>query len=401
VNDRPNHIDSSEPLQVGKTKPVLNTGLPSPLLIYDWAAIEAQLRLFRILSERVGGHFLYSIKAQPFEGLLARMVPFLDGFSVSSLFEARLARKVFPASNALHLTSPGIREDDLRNLEGQVTHLHFNSLEQFQRLAPRTPPGIRIGLRINHGISSIEDARYNPCRKASKLGVPLEDLIHIMEQRPDLCKKIEGLHFHTHFKERSPDPLAKALTQLTSSLGPHLSRMSWINLGGGYAPERPEEIEGFSSVLEAFRKHFEGTLVLEPGAAIVGRAGSLKTRVIDTFVRDGIMMAVLDTGVHHLPEVFEYQRAPKVEEARPGSPFKVQLVGSSCLAGDLFGIHDFAAPLTVGDTITLQEVGAYSLVKASRFNGHDFPALALRDTKGHPLILKQFGYKDYLEQWGL
>ena len=351
--------------------------------------------------EGVEGQVIYSIKAQPFAGLLQRMRPHLDGFSVSSPFEARLARQASPAPGVLHLTSPGVRDEDFQSLEGQITHLHFNSLEQLERLSSRVPSGIRIGLRINHGVSSIEDARYNPCREASKLGVPVMDFVRFMAECPGLSKKIEGLHFHTHFRERSPIPLAHALKHLSNLLGSHLSQMAWLNLGGGYAPESPEEVQGFREVLEDFRKSFKGTLVLEPGAAVVGKAGSLRSRVIDTFVRDGVDVAVLDTGVHHVPEVFEYQKAPQIDEVRPKGHIRVQLVGMSCLAGDLFGTYAFDAPLKVGDTITLKDVGAYSLVKASRFNGHDLPALALRDAKGEIELLKQFGFSDYLKQWGL
>ena len=66
--------------------------LPSPLLVYDWASIETKLRLFKDIVASVDGTFLYSIKAQPFSGLLTRMTPWVGGFAVSSLFEARLVQ---------------------------------------------------------------------------------------------------------------------------------------------------------------------------------------------------------------------------------------------------------------------------------------------------------------------
>ena len=122
--------------------------------------------------------------------------------------------------------------------------------------------------------------------------------------------------------------------------------------------------------------------------------------MIDLFERDGQAIAILDTGVHHLPEVFEYQKAPIIKESDPEGRFRVLLAGCTCLAGDLFGSYNFKQPLLLGDTLTLENVGAYSLVKASRFNGHDLPALAIREPSGTIELLKTFGYSDYLRQWG-
>ncbi len=141
-------------------------------------------------------------------------------------------------------------------------------------------------------------------------------------------------------------------------------------------------------------------LWIEPGKAVVGEAGQLVAEVIDCFERDGQAVAVLDTGVHHLPEVFEYQRAPRLREHTPDGGHVCQLAGGSCLAGDLFGTYRFRQPLAVGDRVVFEGVGAYALVKASRFNGHELPAVYLRDRHGALRQLKVFDFADYQRQWG-
>jgi carboxynorspermidine decarboxylase len=373
--------------------------LPSPLMIYDLAVIDRKLRLFKDLVATVDGALLYSIKAQPFEGLLRYMAPGIQGFSVSSPFEAQFAESIGRSGHVIHLTSPGVRDEELAGLKGRVTHLHFNSLEQFKRLAPKTPSGIHLGLRINPGLSSIDDDRYNPCRTASKLGVPLHDLQVFLEQQPMLAQGIEGLHFHTHFRAEGAENLEATLHRLKAVIRKRLTTLRWINLGGGYAPRTQPELDDFKRVLMDFKKGFEGLIVLEPGFGLVGEAGSLRSKVIDRVQREGVEIAVLDTGVHHLPEVFEYQRPPKVREAGPLGSYPTLLAGNSCLAGDLLGLHPFKAPLAIGDTITFEDVGAYAMVKASRFNGHDLPGIAFRHPDGRIEIVKTFGYPDFHQQW--
>jgi carboxynorspermidine decarboxylase len=374
--------------------------LPSPLLIYDWPLIEQPLRLFRDIVDAVDGALLYSIKAQPFSRLLTRINPWVNGFAVSSLFEARLVKASTKTPTETHLTSPGIRGEEIDELAALCSHINFNSLGQFERLGAKIRGSAQLGLRINHGISSIRDDRYNPCREASKLGVPIKELKEFILAQPDLSKRLKGLHFHTHFLEADARPLGNALQSIEEALGDFLGDLEWINLGGGYAPRNEADVLAFQDVLREFQKRFKGKIILEPGNAIIGRAGSLQTQVIDLFERDGQAIAILDTGVHHLPEVFEYQKAPIIKESDPEGRFRVLLAGCTCLAGDLFGSYNFKQPLLLGDTLTLENVGAYSLVKASRFNGHDLPALAIREPSGTIELLKTFGYSDYLRQWG-
>ena len=375
--------------------------LPSPLLIYDWPLIEQPLRFFRDIVDAIDGTLLYSIKAQPFAGLLTRINPWVNGFAVSSLFEARLVQASLTIPPEIHLTSPGIREEEIVELTSICSHINFNSLGQFERLGAKILGSAQLGLRINHGISSIGDDRYNPCRQASKLGIPVEELKDFAMAHPDLTQRLKGLHFHTHFLEADARPLGEALQSIQDTLGDFLKNLEWINLGGGYAPQNKADVLAYQDVLKAFKEKFKGKIILEPGNAIIGKAGSLQTEVIDLFERDGATIAVLDTGVHHLPEVFEYQKPPRVKESDSEGRFQILLVGCTCLAGDLFGSYHFRQPLLLGDTVTLENVGAYSLVKASRFNGHDLPGLAIREPSGTLELLKTFGFSDYLSQWGL
>ena len=169
------------------------------------------------------------------------------------------------------------------------------------------------------------------------------------------------------------EPLEETVSRLVADTRSVLSRLSWINLGGGYLWDT---LTNFSPLLDAVYElvtEFDLDVFIEPGAGMVNAAGSLTSLVVDLFDHGGKDIAVLDTTVNHLPEVFEYQYEPDILQHVEGAPHTYLLTGCSCLAGDLFGEYDFEEPLEIGSLVTFTNVGAYSLVKAHSFNGIPIP----------------------------
>ena len=110
-------------------------------------------------------------------------------------------------------------------------------------------------------------------------------------------------------------------------------------------------------------------------------------------------MAVLDTTVNHMPEVFEYVFEPDVAGHSEEAPYSYILAGSSCLAGDIFGEYAFSDELTIGDRVIFENVGAYTIAKAHMFNGIDLPAIYSLTPKGDLVLRKNFGQSAFAERW--
>lgn len=374
----------------------------TPALVFSESVILRQLALLSSIRESSGCRILYSIKALPFAGLLDLILPAVDGFSASSLFEARLASEAFQRggkSGSLHITTPGLRQTEIPELAGLCDAISFNSLEQFQRLHPALEGRASAGIRVNPQLSFLADPRYDPCRPFSKLGVPIGDLTAALGADVRLADQLEGIHFHTLFESRSFEPLRATLANIETALGRHMDRLRWINLGGGYLLESEQAAETLAGIIRDLRERRGVDVYFEPGKSVVGQAGTLVASVIDQFERDGKTIAVLDTGVHHLPEVFEYQKSPQVTGHDPEGRFEYLLVGCTCLAGDVFGEYRFERPLNLGDRVAFENVGAYALVKASRFNGYDLPSIYLQGMDGQAKLVKRFGYEDYQRFW--
>ncbi|MCK5831009.1 MAG: carboxynorspermidine decarboxylase [Methylococcales bacterium] len=364
----------------------------TPAFVFDEKGIDANLSQLVNLKKKSGCQVLYSIKALPLERVLKKAAEYLDGLSVSSLFEARLAKEVMGETGSIHLTTPGIRDDEFNELIELCTHISFNSINQYQRLIPSAITEESFGFRINPKLSFSEDSRFDPCRQYSKLGIEIEALDCIP-------KKIQGVHFHTVFAHQDFLPLEKIVVLLKRKFGHKLIELKWMNFGGGYLYNQILDQEPFTNLVRQLKTEFNINVYIEPGKAVVGNAGYLVSTVIDSFSSDGKSVMVLDTSVNHNPEVFEYQRKPNLLEEDKKGAYSYLLVGSSCLAGDLFGEYRFTTELKIGDRVVFVNVGAYSLIKANRFNGYNLPDIYWADKTNRVTLIKHNTYENYHQQW--
>ncbi len=365
----------------------------TPAFILDQASMIQSFEQLAAFRNQSGCNILYSIKALPLSRVLEWAEPWVDGFSVSSLFEARLAADVAP-KKPLHLTTPGLRPDQFEEISRLCSHISFNSVSQQQRLIGIAGADLSLGVRINPKVSFIDDSRYDPCRKASKLGVAIDDIIALQD-----LSGIQGLHFHTNFDSLSALPLLHTIDLLEERLGFCFEQLSWLNLGGGYLPESYFNNQNLIRRIKQLRSDWGIDVYIEPGKGVLANVGYLVATVIDLFESDDKQIALLDTSVNHLPEVFEYQLPPNLIEHDPLGQNKYQLTGSTCLAGDVFGDYLLSYSLQPGDRLIFADVGAYSLVKAHRFNGYNLPDLYCYNDKHKLTKLKEYSYQDYRQQW--
>ncbi len=365
----------------------------TPAFVIDETDVRRRLRALAQLRRESGCKLLYSMKALPLQSILELAAEFCDGVSVSSLFEARLAREIIGQRGSLHLTTPGLRREEFDEISGLCSHISFNSIAQ-----RRTMAGLgrqySPGLRLNPQLSFVSDQRFDPCRSHSKLGVAIDN-----PALADEIESVEGLHFHTVFSRLDVAPILKTVELIRQPLLDRANNLKWLNLGGGYLFSEIEQDQRrlFVELVQNLQRDYAIDVYIEPGNDVVKRAGYLLGTVIDRFDSGGKAVAVLDTTVNHNPEVFEYQYRPEVADLRPGD-VPVILAGSTCLAGDLFGEYGFAAAPEIGDRIAFTNCGAYSLIKAHRFNGYNLPDIYRWDGQGFSK-LKHYEYQDFRRQW--
>jgi carboxynorspermidine decarboxylase len=373
----------------------------TPAFVIDERRLVRDLEGAARLCHRCGCKLLYTLKPLALEFVLEVMTDWVDGFATSSLFESRLARGVIGDRGSVHVTTPGLRPGELRELGQLCDYVTLNSLSQLRRLAGELDGPDQVGLRVNPQLSVLDDPRYDPCRRHSKLGVPLELLRKTWSRRPGWFDRVGGLHFHTNCDSASFEPLYRTVLHLDAALGDRLSRLRWINMGGGYSFDGPKRPDRLAAAVRRLKTHPGLQVFIEPGGALVRRAGCLVASVIDLLRVDGKSIAVLDTTVNHLPEVFEYQFEPDVLGHDDRATYEYLLAGSSCLAGDLFGEYSFRRPLRIGSRVVFTDVGAYAMVKAHMFNGINLPTIYSVTAAGEFVLRRRFLYDDFVSRLGV
>ncbi len=375
---------------------IQNNLINTPALVLNEEKILSNCSRIREISRSIDINVLFSVKSISFVEILSEVSGYVDGYSVSSLFEALTVNEIMKDEQEIHIVSPCMSNTELYRISKYCDYIVFNSITSYENRNKSYLLSNDIGLRINPLKSFVKDHRYDPCRTFSKLGISISEL----KKKLDSLLGIDGLHFHTNCESESFFPLLDTVSSLDRDIKPLLRNIKWINLGGGYLFTDQSDYQPLIEAVSLLQNKYNLSVYMEPGKAFVKDSGCLVSSVIDLFESDGKQIAVLDTTVNHAPEVFEYQYSPDVEGHTDSGKYEYVLAGCSCLAGDLFGEYRFDEPLEIGSRIVFEDMAAYSLVKANMFNGINLPTVYKYSEQNGLELIKEYTYEDYRSRLG-
>lgn len=378
---------------------------PSPCYVMEETLLRRNLELIRGVAVEAGVEIILAFKAFALWKSFPIFREYIESVTASSIHEARLAFEEFGCR--AHAFSPAYTDDEFAEMMRCSSHISFNSLSQYERFYKRTLQAdhkISCGIRINPEYSEIETELYNPCAPGSRFGVTADML-------PDMLPDgIEGFHCHCHCESDSY-ALEHTLEHIEAKFGRWLSKLKWLNLGGGHLMTRTGyDIEHLVSLLKGLRSRYPNLkIILEPGSAFAWQTGSLVSTVVDIVENRGIRTAILNVSFTcHMPDCLEMPYQPKVTGAEsldadaikcaPAHENIYRLGGNSCLSGDYMGCWRFPNPLQVGDRIVFEDMIHYTTVKTNMFNGISHPSIALLHKDGELEIYKVFRYEDYRDR---
>jgi len=395
----------------------------TPLVVTDVAALDAAAAEVRAAFPDPWLR-LFSVKANDV-GAIVRLVAARGfGANVVSRGEWAVVRRAGVEDSDVTYEGIGKSDADLRaalasvHAGAPIRWLAIESGDEARalvRLARRRADGGRLDVlfRLNPAVTPETDHRLAVGAAASKFGMTeteLTEAVRVVARSPGL--RARGIHLHVGSQlgaiDAFRDGVRRALALLALLRGGDPD-FDTLDVGGGFpvvppdetapGPERfAREIGPLIEALPADRR--PARLAIEPGRALVARAGLLVARVLHVRVRDG-RQVVLDAGMTELIRPALYGgRHPVLALTSLGravvpaaigprhAPTHVE--GPICESTDHLGSHPLP-PLRRGDLVVIRDAGAYAASLASTYNGRPRPPQVLLEPDGRLVLARRRG----------
>ena len=370
----------------------------TPMYIVEENLLRGNLSLIRDVAQRADIEIILAFKAFALWKTFPIIREYVSSTTASSLSEARLAYEEF--GTPAHTFSPAYTDSEIGQIAECSSHLTFNSLSQYERMAAKARSAngnLSFGLRVNPEYSEISTLLYNPCAPGTRFGVSADKL------PATLPADIEGFHCHCHC-ESGADVFQRTLVHIEDKFSKWFPQLKWINFGGGHLMTRNDyDVKLLVSMLKEFHKRYPWLkVILEPGSAFAWQTGVLVAQVVDIVEDKNIKTAILDVSFTcHMPDCLEMPYQPEVRGAesvemeRATDKNTYRLGGNSCLSGDFMGSWRFDHPLEIGEKLIFEDMIHYTTVKTNMFNGITHPAISMLKSDGKLQKMRVFGYLDY------
>lgn len=371
--------------------------LKTPCYVIDEKKLIRNAEILASVISRTGCRILLAQKAFSNFDLYPLLSEYISGTEASGLFEARLGKEEMP-SGEVHVFSAAYRDDEFEELLKYADHIVFNSVNQLKKFGKKAKQnGKSVGLRINPECSTQEGHEiYDPCARGSRLGVTRS--VWDKEMTPEVLELLDGIHFHT-LCEQNSDSLEITLKAVEEKFGDVLSKMKWLNMGGGHHITKEDyDVAKLERLILYAKEKWGVEVYLEPGEAVALNAGYLLSRVLDVVENADVKIAILDSSAAcHMPDVIEMPYTPPLLNAsRDNSkPFSYRLAGPTCLSGDVIGEYSFDNELKTGDLLVFGDMAIYTTCKNNTFNGMPLPDIYKLNSDGTTVKLTDFGYQDF------
>ncbi|HEX7950875.1 MAG TPA: diaminopimelate decarboxylase [Candidatus Limnocylindrales bacterium] len=265
---------------------------------------------------------------------------------------------------------------------------------------------LELLFRLNPDVTPETIASLAVGAQASKFGMTADELteaVALANAVPGLV--VRGVHLHVGSQLRAVDAWRDAARRglaVVALLRGSLPRFDTLDLGGGFpvlptdepAPDPARFARELPPLLEAIpadRRPLR--LAVEPGRALVARAGVLVGRVLHVRDRGGRLL-VLDVGMTELIRPALYgARHEVVALTSLGRPVELpaatadprlkpaHVEGPICESTDHLGEHRLP-PVRRGDLVAVLDAGAYGASLSSTYNGRPRPPQILIEADG-------------------
>lgn len=308
-------------------------------IVYNLHLLYKMVGYYHKIAEENGYRLLYSIKANYNKKILQTIIRGrIVEADCSSIYEYEEARKA--GFKSIRLTSVGITEDFIRNIDFNVASIDCSNLIQLKQVAkiyPQKSLGIRIMCDSNFGV----DLDY-------------------LKREEGLLSRIERIHFHGD----SIQSIKKELVKLSILI--NVKQIKAINLGGGQLAtlllSNAQKVKNFVKFIKSIYPN--ACIEVEPGQLIVAYSGFLISKVIGKS-KDYI---VLSNSAFNLSSWYKpFLIYPKNERGDG------KIIGNTNWQEDIFVRDIDVSHLKLNDKLIFVFLGAYFKTTSRHLHGYKFP----------------------------
>jgi diaminopimelate decarboxylase len=369
----------------------------------------------------------YSVKANDVPAIVAEVAARRFGANVVSRGEWAVAKRAGLADGRITLEGVGKTDADLRAavravaLGSPLLWVALESADEAEvltRMARRAGlgrgdrPALDVLVRLNPEVTPETIAGLAVGDGASKFGMTETEATGLVEwitSRADGALRPRGIHLHVGSQLRAVDAWRDAVRRglaMVGLLGGGLDDFDTLDVGGGFpvlpldeaapGPERfARELPALLDAVPEDRR--PSRLAIEPGRALVARAGWLVARVLHVRNRGG-RQVVVDAGMtelirpalygarHPIVALTSEGRAIEAGHAPTVEPTRVE--GPICESTDALGLHDLP-PLRRGDLVAIADAGAYAASLSSTYNGRPRAPQVFLETDGRLRLVRR------------
>lgn len=321
----------------------------------------------------------YAVKCNPNPAVIDMLHILGVGFDCASKDEIRLVKE--RGADDIVFANPCKAGGDIQfaRAEGVDTLVvdDVNELLKIKLYHPEAKLIVRIMTNDSH----------SACRFNCKFGAALEDLDDLMVTAASMDLNVVGVSFHVGSQCRDPSVYREAIANarrvfdIAESLG---RPMSLLDIGGGFpGGEDPETFRAAAAEINDGLLSFFGDLedvrvIAEPGRYFVAASHTLVANVIGkkmTVGPDGTrtFRYYLNDGVYGSFNciVFDHSRPKLVPYAakKDAALYESKVFGPTCDSIDTISDSCLLPELAIGEWVTVENFGAYTIAAASTFNG--------------------------------
>ena len=355
----------------------------TPLFVIDHDVIRQNYRTFRRLLPRA--QVYYAVKANSNQEIIKTLFNEGASFDVASYNEFvqvyEYIRHFEEKDKDFYIWdkiifSNTIKDKDtlskIRRYKPLVTYDNGDELKKIKQCCDAA--GVVLRLKVPDTGSVVE--------LSSKFGAEPGEACGLIEQAFDLGLVVEGLSFHVGSQCTNFDNYAAAL-EITSEVF-HDSRrkgynMNIVDIGGGYPVPYDSNVPRFEELAEVincecarlFPDDIE--ILAEPGRFMVATSAVLVSEIVGKARREGKVFYYINDGVYQSFSgvVFDHW-IPNFQCVKGGKTEVCAVVGPTCDSFDKISLSvQLPGNLEIGDYLYTENIGAYSIACATRFNGFD------------------------------